>query len=93
MARKNYPVKSLIADVNRICKDSDPAAIDMRCGAINVLEHVLHETGNYRGFRYLLEGECSGNPGINHLGGLAHPDYEFRFKNTDSTRVQYFNIE
>lgn len=56
---------------------------------MNVLEAVLHRTGNYKGFRYLRLGECSGNPGINCDSNGPLPDYDFRFKDTDRTRVQY----
>lgn len=89
MARKTFNVDQLVALVNGICKDSAPDRADVRQGAMNVLEAVLHETGNYRGFRYLLEGECTGNPGVRYLGGVPDPDYVARFKDTDRTRVQY----
>lgn len=89
MVRKTFNVDRLIVMVNGICKDSAPESQDIRQGAMNVLEAVLHETGNYRGFRYLLEDECEGNPGVRYLGGVPHPDYELRFKDTDRTRVQY----
>lgn len=89
MARKTYDVEALVALVNGICKDSVPESRDIRQGAMNVLEAVLHQTGNYKGFRYLLEGECEGQPGVNYKGNMPHPDYELRFANTDRTRVQY----
>ena len=87
--RKTYPVEALVEMVNRICKDSAPDAKDVRQGAMHVLESVLHQTGNYKGFRYLLKGECSGNPGVNYDGNGPLPDPELRFKDTDCTRVQY----
>jgi hypothetical protein len=89
MSRKTYSVEALVEMVNGICKDSAPDAVDIRQGAMNVLERVLHDTGNYRGFRYLLKGECSGKPGVNYDGHGPLPDYELRFKDTDRTRVQY----
>lgn len=89
MARKTFNVDQLITLVNGICKDSHPDHAAIRQGAMNVLEHVLHRTGNYRGFRYLLEGECEGNPGVRYKGNVPDPDYELRFKDTDRTRVQY----
>jgi len=88
-ARKTYPVEALVEMVNGICKNSAPDAKDLRQGAMNVLEQVLHNTGNYKGFRYLLKGECEGLPGVNYDGNGPLPEYELRFQNTDRTRVQY----
>lgn len=88
--RKTFIVSELVDMVNGICKDSAPEMEDRRQGAMNVLEAVLHDTGNYRGFRYLLEGECRGRPGVNYLNNLPHPDPDLRFKDTDRTRVMYF---
>ena len=93
MSRKTFEVSKLIDMVNGICKDSDPEYTQARQGAMNVLEVILHETGNYRGFRYLLKDECKGLPGVNYAvvngSSLPHPDYKLRFKDTDNTRVQY----
>ena len=88
--RKTFNVSELVDMVNGICRHSAPEVAERRQGAMNVLETVLHETGNYKGFRYLLKDECKGNPGVNYLGNMPHPDPELRFKDTDRTRVMYF---
>jgi hypothetical protein len=88
MGRKTVDVEMLITMVNGICKDSEPGAKDVRQGAMNVLEAVLHRTGNYKGFRYLITGECAGVPGVNYKDGQL-VDFPERFENTDRTRVQY----
>ena len=91
MARKTVTVEFLINMTNDICKDSAPDRVDVRQGAMNLLESALHSTGNYKGFRYLLNTECEGNPGVNYdERGLPDTDYEARFANTDKTRVKYF---
>ena len=94
MSRKTFEVSKLIDMVNGICKDSDPEYTQARQGAMNVLEAILYETGNYRGFRYLLKDECKGQPGVNYAvvngSSLPHPDNTLRFKDTDNTRVEYF---
>lgn len=90
MVKKTFKVEDLVAIVNGICKDSAPEFEGRRQGAMNTLECVLHETGNYYGFRYLRAGECDGAPGVNYEGNLPHPDIVARFKDTDSTRVHYF---
>ena len=87
--RKTFSVSELTDMVNGICKNSAPDRVDVRQGAMNVLEAVLHDTGNYRGFRSLINGECEGMPGVryNEQGILDFPE---RFENTDRTRVMYF---
>ena len=87
--RKTINVSELTEMVNSICKNSDPDMYDVRQGAINVLDAVLHKTGNYKGFRYLLADEVFGEPGVNYVDGKPHPDYILRFRNTDRTRVEY----
>lgn len=90
MARKTVTIEFLINMTNDICQLSDPDRQQIRQGAMNLLETALHSTGNYRGFRYLLKDECRGNPGINYLDNLPHPDYLLRFVDTDPTRVAYY---
>ena len=87
--RKTFNVSDILDVVNGICKDSAPDRSDVRQGAMNVLEHILHESGNYQGFRYLLQDECTGQPGCRYKDGQLLP-YPERFENTDKTRVQYF---
>jgi hypothetical protein len=89
--RKTIPVSELIDMVNYMCKNSQSDRSEVRQGAMNVLESVLHSTGNYKGFRYLLAGECSGAPGVNYQGSVPHPDIKLRFEGTDRTRVEYFD--
>jgi hypothetical protein len=92
MARKKtYPVETLVNKVNTVLKNSAPELVERRKGAMILLEEVLHNTGNYGGFRYLLANEVEhGPPGVNYLGNMPHPDYDRRFANTDHTRVHYF---
>lgn len=88
--RKTFDVSELVSVTNNILKNSDSDCIDRRIGAMSVLETVLHSTGNYKGFRYLLEDECKGKPGVNYIDGMPHPNPTSRFTGTDSTRVQYY---
>lgn len=91
MSRKTIEVSKLVDIVNGMCKNGSAQNKGERQGAMLLLEQVLHDTGNYKGFRSLLKEEVAdGNPGINYLNGLPHPDYKERFANTDSTRVMYF---
>jgi hypothetical protein len=61
---------------------------DIRQGALNVLEWMLHETDNYNGYKFLEaadvpEGE---KPGV----VVNHQTNTHNFVGCDSTRVKYF---
>jgi hypothetical protein len=90
--KKTFNVQDLIDQTN-ICLthgSSNPEDIQRRHGMRELLEFVLHETGNYKGYRFLEQHEV-------HTGCLPgiHPKiYEGdvgngRFLNTDPTRVKY----
>jgi hypothetical protein len=93
MARKTVDIEVLKKYVNDICKFSMNESRDIRQGAMNVLEEVLHTTGNYKGFRYLCpdEMEAGMTVGINSKYGSPAETmtYDERFKDTDNTRVEY----
>lgn len=88
--RKTVSVEDLKKVTNEILAVStvDPA---MRKGWQAAMEWVLHETGNYRGFRHLAQHEVPKGhlPGIRigPNGEMLPP--ECRFVGTDDTRVSY----
>lgn len=88
--RKTVKVDDLVEQANQMLRVST-CKPEVRQGIINFLEHFLWETGNYKGFRYLLQEEVpeGEKPGVVYEGGLPHWNYELRFKDTDCTRVQY----
>jgi hypothetical protein len=94
--RKTVNVTDMVTIVNDMCKRSGADASGIRQGMMFMLEHFLHDTWNYKGYRYLLANEVEdGLPGVNYdvnMDGvmIPHPDYEKRFANTDKTRVEYF---
>jgi hypothetical protein len=91
MARKTVQVSSVIEYVNNMLRNSFGAVTsEERLGMIDVLEQILHDTGNYRGYRYLTQEEVpSGEkPGIHYAGDMPAP-YPERFKDTDHTRRAY----
>lgn len=91
MPKKTFKVEDLVQMVNSVCQYSSSEHVERRQGAMNVLEEILHRTGNYKGFRYLLaEDILAGKPGVNYENGVPHPNYEKRFENTDRTRVMYY---
>ncbi len=78
---KTFKVCDLIEEVNRINRLStcDPA---MRMGWNTLLEHVLVETGNWEGYRYLTSGGVPFGqlPGKEEKDGkLTFPDESRRY--------------
>ena len=91
--RKTFDIAELTTMVNDICQYSVNESKDIRRGAMNVLEEVLHRTGNYKGFRYLSKDymEAGYTVGINlDPNGEICKDYNQRFAGTDDTRVEYY---
>lgn len=86
--RKTVEITTLIDLVNGICENSAADRVDVRQGAMNVLEAVLHSTGNYQGFNYLRH-VADGPPGVNYIGNQLC-DGPARFAGTDRTRVFYY---
>ena len=88
MSRKTFDVNALTVTVNEMCANST-CSPEVRKGAMGLLEHVLHASGKYNGFKYLGANEVPPGelPGINW--GFEN-DYEAKFFNTDNTRVYYY---
>lgn len=94
MARKTYGVKALVERVNTMLatpnstlwmkapgKDRDLTPEEaFRMGMISVLESVLHETGNYKGFGY--------QTGVITWDVDVHPPVPVSF--SDETRRIYY---
>ena len=100
MSRKTIDVWSLRIQVNDMLKGSFCNA-DTRHGMISVLDSVLHQTGNYEGFRYLEASEvpvdCKAGINSNDGGKFPHSldrigtaEHYDEFKDTDETRRYYF---
>jgi len=87
MPRKTYEVEKLVSYVNGFCA-AKGGSQDARQALMGMLEDVLRSTGNYGGFRYLVQEELSeiDLPGIHWDGN--NPD----FVNTDGTRVRYLGF-
>jgi len=83
--RKTFAVRSLVENANTMLKTS-VVSKDFREGVISLLETSLHETGNYRGYRYLdgTEVPPREKPGV--IMGENGLDNIF----PDTTRRRYF---
>ena len=86
MSKKTFKVDAFKDQINKILAMSLVTA-DRREGFIAALEYVLHETDNYRGYRYLTVKEVpeGHQPGIRYEDGSP----THLFDDCDSTRRQY----
>ena len=66
MSRKTFIIAELVKTVNNSLATSI-CTPDVRQGMMNMLEDVLHKSGNYNGFQYLNKHDVPGGhkPGIN----------------------------
>lgn len=90
MARKTFKVEDLVTAVNHNLRNGIDTA-DTRYGMIALIEQVLHDSGNYKGYRYLTQAEIPSlfKPGIHTDANgdiLPYPD---RFKDIDDSRREY----
>ena len=81
--RKTFDVDQLRISVNSRLAGSVCSA-DVRSGMCSILEEVLHDTGNYRGFGYLTATEVPRG----HLPGIIRDGENSVFP--DETR-RYYN--
>ena len=96
MARKIVDIALLKNQVNDFLAQSTKVSPDRRQGQIDILCTVLHATGQYSGFRYLMQSKVpSGElPGIfiNESGTIEGTPTEEAFAEgkVDPTRVYFF---
>ena len=76
-ARKTVEVGTLLRRVNFFLA-SDRSTADEREVMCTFIEGVLHDTGNYRGYRYLDTDQIEGNGSRRHyfVSGKIDEDYE-----------------
>ncbi len=89
MARKTITIDNLVDKINTTLRLST-ADRSQRQSLCCLLENILHETGNYRGFRYLTQAEVPADhlPGI--IRGVVGDQGVITNVFPDNTRVQYF---
>ncbi len=96
MSKKTVSVEHVKNQVNISLKNSldEYCPKAQRQGMINLLEMILFESGNYKGFRHLLLDEVpeTALPGMVVNGTIESTPPEVRFdeRYTDKTRVEYF---
>ncbi len=89
MARKRTTIEvSAIKDeINRRLRDTAPHMTAERRALASILEHILHETGNYRGFNY---NEWSPGPGYAQWVADGSPSPTPHQYFGDMSRVHYY---
>jgi hypothetical protein len=102
MPRKTIVVEQIKDDVNRILatyieRDTDS---EFLMGYRQLLENILHTTGNYRGYNFLDKSQVpAGERAGCHFDLLSSPDrFEMQygskvdraFQDTDSNRIRYY---
>jgi hypothetical protein len=92
--RKTIAVESIKNRINSMLLNSSDSDRYARDTMISFIENVLMETGNYKGFRYLIEEDMEKSeygiiPG-RHFPTDVELTIDQQFANTDCTRVQYF---
>ena len=77
IARKTVEVGTLLRRVNYFLASENSTA-EEREVMCTFIEGVLHDTGNYRGYRYLDTAEIEGNGSRRHyfVSGKIDEDYE-----------------
>ena len=92
--KKTFNVNEYRTMVNDSLAGSACSA-DMRQGMINILDAILFQTGNYKGFQYLMQNQVPAGqkPGIyvNFTGLIESTPVDERFDRglTDATRIRY----
>ena len=86
-AKKTIQVSALRDKVNKMLLDSANENTEGRNALIVLLETMLHDSGNYKGFGYLdKRNTLTGNTyGVD----MSKPQAEW-FEGTDKTRVFYY---
>ncbi len=87
-ASKTISVQSILDFANLQIAFSNDTERLYRVAIINMIEHVLHESGNHAVFRYLKQDETH----TDSLPGIREWDKEngcFDFSNTDDTKRHY----
>jgi hypothetical protein len=88
--RKTIEVEVLKNKINGMLLHSSDDCKDGRSSLGLLLEEILQETGNYKGFKYLSKSDMIESRGGVSFGINREVDEKEKFNNTDFTRVMYY---
>ena len=84
MAKKTQPVADILAFANyQLARTDEFATVDYKVGICNMIESVLHDTGNYEGFGFLDNDNCQ-------TGTLGYYSRFYTF--SPSIPIKFFNV-
>jgi hypothetical protein len=83
--RKTIPVGKIVDKVNLMLAKT-VGSMESRIGAMALLEEILHDTGNYRGYKYLDSTEVP----VGEQPGIIRDPNGANNRFPDETRRQYF---
>jgi len=98
MAKKTISIKETVEALNHQLKNSDFQDLDhtegkmFRMGICSAIEHILHSSGNYQGFRYIGKDEAI-KPyafGCDYSKLTEDPESAREALNGDDSRRKYF---
>jgi hypothetical protein len=89
MKRKSIKIEELVERINGTLLHSRDDRREGRAALGFLLEQILMDTGNYRGFLYLDEGDMAASREGTTVGIGKGGTPEERFRDTDHTRVHY----
>ena len=61
MTRKTVSVEDVKRNANRMLRNSDETAKEGRIGVFILLERILFDTGNYKGYKYISPNNDASN--------------------------------
>ena len=88
-ARKTISIETLKKLTNSMSRFST-CSPEARQGYQALMNQALHETGNYKGFRYFTQADVGENqlPGINDVD-MQTASMHQKFDGTDSSRIYF----
>lgn len=88
--RKTIDILMLRDMANDYIRNVKDDMVKEREGVAALLESALHETGNYKGFRYLTRKDMESSMSGYSIGIDYDVEDEFKFVGCDKSRVEYF---
>lgn len=92
-ARKTIPIMDIKKRVNNFLRDTKDFMKPERESMAMMLESILTDTGNYKGFGYITKESMKANSKEGTTFGIGEWDdkkFRFDFAVTDSSRIYYY---
>ena len=90
MARKTIDVEYVKKFVNDFLLNSGDEQFVERRSYCMILEEILHQTGNYKGFNYLTGDDMVASEHGTSIGIVYGADFPMTAQVSDPTRIYYY---